>query len=144
MQTIHIRVLLTCPCGTLRYPVPLFDQLLQIVCYVLLELADAFGAESVRDSLPLSCVLSSISGVEETSLDRDEGIVIVTVKDSPVSKLKLIKAALLGKPLETCLPLQPTTRQTVDDRDSLWICHTHMIRLYPHQGSISLVCLINS
>lgn len=46
--------------------------------HVLLELADGLGAECVRDSLALSSVFGAVTGVEETSLDRDEGIVVLT------------------------------------------------------------------
>lgn len=58
----------------------MFYQLLQVACHILLELADALRAEGVGDRLPLSGVLSAVTRVEETSLDGDEGIIVVAVK----------------------------------------------------------------
>ena len=43
--------------------------------HVGLELANALGGEGVRDRLPLPCMFCSVSGVEETTLDGDEGVV---------------------------------------------------------------------
>jgi hypothetical protein len=45
---------------------------------VLLELADGFGAEGVGDDLAFASVFGSVSGVEETSSNRDEGVIIIT------------------------------------------------------------------
>jgi len=47
--------------------------------HILLELADRLGTEGVRHCFPLSSMLRSISGVEQSTLDAHEGIVIVTV-----------------------------------------------------------------
>ena len=44
---------------------------------ILLELSHILGAEGVGHCLSLSCVLGSISGVEEAALDADEGVVVV-------------------------------------------------------------------
>ena len=60
--------------------IPLFDELLEITCYVLLELANALGAEGVRDSFPFTRVFGAVACVEEASLDRDEGVVVVTIR----------------------------------------------------------------
>lgn len=46
---------------------------------VLFELADALGAEGVRDGLALSRMLCSIPRVEETSLNGHESIVIFPI-----------------------------------------------------------------
>lgn len=46
---------------------------------VLLELAYALGAEGVGDRFTFAGVLCSIAGVEETSSDRDEGIVVFSI-----------------------------------------------------------------
>lgn len=50
------------------------------MCHVLLELADALGAEGVRDSFSFAGMLCTVTGIEKASLDRDEGVVIVAVK----------------------------------------------------------------
>ena len=65
--------------GLLAPAVPLRGQLLKIVVNVLLKLANGLRAECVRDDLALSCVLGSVTGVEEAALDGDEGIVIITM-----------------------------------------------------------------
>ena len=59
--------------------VPLLDEDLSIDVNVLLELADGFGAEGVRDGLSLAGVFFTVPGVEETTTDGDEGIVEVTI-----------------------------------------------------------------
>lgn len=87
MQTIHIRIRLTSPGSRVRYAIPLPDQLLQIVCHVLLELADALGTEGMRDSLAFASVLGTVTRIEEATLDRYESIVVFTVTRNPVSKL---------------------------------------------------------
>jgi hypothetical protein len=46
--------------------------------HVLLELADGFGGEGVRDRLALAGVFSAVAGVEEAAADGDEGVVIFT------------------------------------------------------------------
>lgn len=57
---------------------PLLDEHLNVAVNVLLELADGLGAESVRDSLALASVLSTVASVEKTATDRDESVVEVT------------------------------------------------------------------
>ena len=69
----------------------MFYQLLQVACHILLELADALRAEGVGDSLPFTTVFGAISRVEETSLDGDEGIIVVAVKTS-LCQLLLMKS----------------------------------------------------
>jgi hypothetical protein len=49
------------------------------VVHVLFELTDALGAEGVGDGLALAGVLCAVSCVEQTTLDGDEGIVVVPV-----------------------------------------------------------------
>ena len=80
MQTVHVRPRLTCTRGRIRYPIPLLDQLLQIVRHVLLELADALYAKGMRDGLSLASVFGTITGIEEAALDGDEGIVVIAKK----------------------------------------------------------------
>lgn len=58
-----------------RERVPLLDEELEVVVHVDFELTNALSREGMRDGLPLSSVLYSVSGVEETSLNGNEGIV---------------------------------------------------------------------
>ena len=60
--------------------VPLRCQLLEIVVDILLELSNVLSTERMRDSLSLSGMLIAVSSIEEATLDRDEGIVVVTVE----------------------------------------------------------------
>ena len=46
--------------------------------HVLLELADGFGGEGVRDRFALAGVFSAVARVEEAAADRDEGVVVLT------------------------------------------------------------------
>jgi hypothetical protein len=46
---------------------------------VLLELADGFRGEGVRDDLPFAGVFGAVARVEETALDADEGVVVFTL-----------------------------------------------------------------
>lgn len=55
--------------GLLAELVPLGGKHLEVVVDVLLELANALGAESVRDGLALAGVFGTISGVEEATLN---------------------------------------------------------------------------
>ena len=59
--------------------VPLLDEYLSIDVDILLELADGLGAEGMRDRLALAGVFFTVPGVEQTTTDRDEGIVEVTM-----------------------------------------------------------------
>lgn len=58
-----------------RECVPLLDEELEVLVHVYFKLANALGGEGMRDGLPLSSVLCSVSGVKETSLNGNEGIV---------------------------------------------------------------------
>jgi hypothetical protein len=53
----------------------------------------------MRDSLPLSGVLGTISSIEKSSLDADEGIVVVTIK-------------IISIPPARALPYQNTSSKT--------------------------------
>ena len=55
----------------------MLHQHLQVVCDILFELADALGAEGVGDSLPFTRVFGAVTRVEETSLDGDEGVIVI-------------------------------------------------------------------
>ena len=47
------------------------------MCHVLFELADALGAEGVGDCLSFAGMLRTVTGIEEASLNGDEGVVVV-------------------------------------------------------------------
>lgn len=47
---------------------------------VLLELADGLCGEGMSDGLALASVFGAIAGVEQTALNRNESIVVVTVR----------------------------------------------------------------
>ena len=64
----------------LGHVVPLLDEELKVAVNVGLELKNRLDGEGVRDDLALARVLSSVSGVEETSADADEGVIEVAAK----------------------------------------------------------------
>ena len=64
--------------AVLRKIGPFADEKFQISVNVLLKLADGFGAECVRNDLALASMLSSVTGVEETSPNRHEGVIVFT------------------------------------------------------------------
>lgn len=69
--------------------VPLPHEGLEVLVHVGLELADALSGEGMGDSLAFPGVLSTIPGIEETTLNTDKGIVIITAYvSSPASKLE--------------------------------------------------------
>lgn len=105
----------------------------------MLELADAFAAESMGNGLALSSVLGAVTGIEETSLDGYEGIVVIARE-----ALWLARCAGSTRPgLDRDIPFGPSPRQAVDDRNGLWICHAHMVWLYPDQGPVLLMSLVD-
>ena len=99
--------------------IPLFDELLQVVGHVLLELRDGLGAECMGDGFALAGVFGAIAGVEEAAVDGDKGVVIVTTS---------VYCELLGAiQLEqrehqvVCgdgVPFEPASAMRVDDRYS--------------------------
>lgn len=58
---------------------PFVGEEFQVAVDVLLELADGFGAEGVRDHLAFASMLGSVTRVEETSSDRDKGIIVLAI-----------------------------------------------------------------
>lgn len=54
-------------------------QHLQIARDILLELANALGAEGVGDSLSFTGVFRAVTCVEEASLNGDEGVIVVAM-----------------------------------------------------------------
>lgn len=63
--------------GVFGEGIPLFDEQVEVLVHIGFELRDALCGEGVRNGLALAGVLYSVSGVEETALNRDEGIVEV-------------------------------------------------------------------
>ena len=59
---------------------PFGDEHVEVGVDVLLELADGFRGEGVRDDLPFAGVFGAVAGVEETALDADECVVVFTYK----------------------------------------------------------------
>ena len=86
MQTVHINPLPLSFVGSIAPAVPLFDQLGERVLYIRLELGDAFHAKGMRHCLAFASVLGAIAGVEEASLDGDEGVVILAERKREVSQ----------------------------------------------------------
>lgn len=64
-----------------RDSVPLPHKFGEVVIHVRFKLSYVLGGEGVRDGFPLASVLCSIASVEKTSLDGDEGIVVITAAD---------------------------------------------------------------
>ena len=60
----------------------MLHQHLQVVCDILFELANALGAEGVGDSLAFTRVFGAVTGVEEASLNGDEGVIVVAVESN--------------------------------------------------------------
>jgi len=50
---------------------------------VLLKVTNRFGTEGMAYDLAFASMFSAVPGVEETTLDRDEGVIIVT---GPISR----------------------------------------------------------
>lgn len=59
---------------------PLSDQLLQAGLNERLELRDRLGAECMRDGLPFTSMLGSVTGVEEATADGYEGIIVIAAR----------------------------------------------------------------
>ena len=55
---------------------------------ILLEFAYILGAKCMRNSFPLASVLSAVSCVEQAALNRDEGIVVVSMRYSSATVLE--------------------------------------------------------
>ena len=68
--------------------------------HILFELADGLGAESVGYGFTFASMLGSISSVEETAVDRYEGVIVITAlvsrpSSNPVSIDYLFKNPVL-------------------------------------------------
>ena len=85
MQTVHFNPFSISFTNSITSAVPLLDQLRERVLDIRLELGDALRAKGVRDRLTLTSVLGAITGVEEASLDGDEGVVVLAGRTMEVS-----------------------------------------------------------
>lgn len=110
MQTIHLGILAM---SILRHLVPLQNKLVKIAMHILLELANTLLAESMRHSLSFAGMLDSVSRIEESSLDADKSVVVLT--------------------------LQESSAVTIDDGNGIGICDRHVMRLDPDQFAVFLV-----
>ena len=61
-----------------RQLVPLFSEFFQIVVHVRLELTNALRAEGMRHYLAFAGMFCSVAGIEKTTRDGDEGIIVLT------------------------------------------------------------------
>jgi hypothetical protein len=123
--------------GSVGTLIPLLTELLEIAMDVLFELADGLGGECVRNSLALAGVLSTIARVEESTADRDEGIIVVTVR-------MLVLTSCSSYTKCCILPLQKPIPMRVDHRYSLSVCNGDMIWLQPDKCPILLMRIMHS
>lgn len=70
----------------------------------------------MRNSLSLSRMFCSVSGIEETSLNADKGIVV--------------------------LALEETSTVAIDDGDGSWVCDGDVVGLDADDLAVGLVCLV--
>ena len=60
----------------------MLHEQLQVGCDILFELANALGAEGVGDGLSFTRVFGAVTGIEEASLNGDEGVIVVAVESN--------------------------------------------------------------
>lgn len=114
---------------------PFASEQLEIAVDVLLELADGFGAEGVGDDLALASMFGSVTGVEETSSDRDEGVIVVTEIE--------LESCCKKWTLELGLPLQKSIAMSIDGLNGIDVGDGDMIGLDPHHLAKLLVQFID-
>lgn len=102
---------------------------------VLFELPNGLGTEGVRHHLAFPGMLSSVARIEETALDRDEGIVVLAARRKPMPGVRG------GDDISS--PFQEAISVTVDDLNRIWICDGDVVWLNADDLSQSLVCLVN-
>ena len=103
--------------------------------HVLLELANALGAEGVRDGLALASVLGTVSCVEETALNRHESIIVLTFALSAYGVHEVYKYHIR---------FEEASSVAVDDRDSIRVGDRDLVRRDSNQFAILCMCLVNS
>lgn len=116
--------------------VPLLHKHFNVAVNVLLELADGLGAEGVRDCLTLASVFGAVASVEETTADRDEGIVEVTGE-----VLVDLTATVPGA--GTNVRLQETIAVSIDTLDRIVVGNGDVSRSNSHELAMLLVGLVD-
>ena len=119
--------------------IPLLHEELEILVHVLFEVANALGGESMRNCLPLAGVLCSVSGIEESSLNRHEGVVELSVSISSVLNLNYTTRCRAPN-----LRFQEPIAMPVDLYDCRLVRNTDMIWLDPDQLSILRMGIIDT
>ena len=104
---------------------------------VLLELADGLGGEGMGHCLAFASVFGSVTCVEETAFDGDKGVVVFADCTSGINSIGTILRR------NAVLPFQKPIAMTVDLLDSICIRNRDMVRLYPNQFPILLMCSIH-
>ena len=90
----------------------------------------------MRDRFALSRVLGAITGVEEATVDRDEGIVIFAEERDNDEHIVLSNWS-------DHVPFQPASAMGVDDGYSIRVRDRDMVWLDPNQLSVLLVGIID-
>ena len=85
MERVDFRILLASFYRGRGYSIPLFDQLLQVVCHVLLELRNRFCTKGMRNRFAFPRVFCTITCIEQTPVDGDEGVIVITVSSASAS-----------------------------------------------------------
>lgn len=68
--------------GSIKEPVPLLDEHVDVEADLGLELDDTLLGEDVGDDLALAGVLIAVAGVEDAAADGDEGVVEFGLEDA--------------------------------------------------------------
>jgi len=77
VQTVNASIAITFLVS--RDFIPLLDKDLKVLSNVRLKLENRLGSKSMRNNLSLARMLSSVTRVEKTTTDRNEGIIEVPV-----------------------------------------------------------------
>lgn len=110
---------------------PFAGEKFQVAVDVLLELADGFGAEGVRNHFAFASMLGSVTRVEETSSDRDKGIIVLAVFLNQCQYSRLVEIVTEHEVVGV-LPFQESVAMSIDGLDGIDVGNGHMMRLYPH------------
>nr|POF12806.1 hypothetical protein CFP56_09957 [Quercus suber] len=144
--------------GLLGQPIPLRRQLFEVVVDVLLELPDAFRGEGMRDGLAFARVLVAVAGVEDATLDGDEGVVVFPVSTPSQKSGQPFIAFLFPSPKSPPLVLffsvmridrshnvrfQKAGAVAVDDGDRIRVSDGDLIRGDAHQRAVLLMQLMH-
>ena len=97
----------------------------------------------MRDSLALARVLSAVAGVEQSTTDGDEGVIIFAILMSVNGIFRSYALPVYCRYSEWFSPLQEAGAVSVHYRDRRWICYTNVIRLNPYKGAVSFMRVVN-